>query len=112
MKSQVRILSPRFGERRWESNMAKKDASTNGHDRLEEAMIMLIQNQSGFLGRLAEIDRNTSQRLTELERANSERFARIESEIAAIFRVLAEHSRLLERLPEAVRENIGFKGQL
>jgi hypothetical protein len=32
--------------------------------------------------------------------------------MAGILQVLAEHSRMLERLPEAVREKIGFKGQL
>jgi len=68
-------------------------------------MAMLIQNQATFLGRLAEA-----------ERMSSERFARIEADMAAILRVLsehgrilAEHSRLIERLPEAVREKIGFK---
>ena len=61
-------------------------------------MAMLIQNQSSFLGRLAEIDRDTS-----------ERFKRIENDMAAILRVLSEHSRLLEQLPEAVRDKIGFK---
>jgi hypothetical protein len=47
--------------------------------------------------------------MSEMERASSERFARIEQDMSAILRVLAEHSRLLERLPEAVREKIGFK---
>lgn len=79
--------------------MAKKTSAQNGHDRLDEAMAMLIQNQATFLSRMAEIERNTS-----------ERFSRIESDMAAILRVLAEHSRLLERLPEAVRDKIGFKG--
>jgi hypothetical protein len=85
--------------------MARKPASQNG-DRLEEAMALLIQNQAAFLGRLADIDRTTS-----------ERFARIENDMATILRVLAEHgrllaehSRMLERLPEAVRDKIGFKG--
>ncbi len=79
----------------------------NGHDRLEEALAILIQNQAAFLGRLAEIERTTS-----------ERFGRIENDMTAILRVLSEHSavlsehsRLLERLPEAVRDKIGFKGQ-
>ena len=80
--------------------MAKPRAAKNGHERLEEAMAMLIQNQASFLGRLSET-----------EHATSERFARIEAGIAAILRVLAEHIRLLERLPEAVREKIGFKAQ-
>ena len=68
---------------------------------------MLIQNQAAFLGRLAESDN----RLSEIERASSERSARIEKDMTSILRVLAEHGRLLERLPEAVRDKIGFKGQ-
>jgi hypothetical protein len=79
--------------------LGKKQTPPNGHDRLEEAMALLIQNQAAFVGRLAETDRVTS-----------ERFARIERDMAAILQVLAEHSRMLERLPEAVREKIGFKG--
>jgi len=77
--------------------LAKRSTASNGHERLEEAMAMLIQNQAAFLGRLSETDR-----------VSSERFARIEADIAAILRVLSEHGRLLERLPEAVREKIGF----
>jgi hypothetical protein len=80
--------------------MAAKRTSQNGHERLEEAMAMLIQNQASFLGRLADA-----------ERASAERFARIEGDMAAILRVLAEHSRMLERLPEAVRDKIGFKAE-
>lgn len=60
---------------------------------------MLIQNQAAFLGRMAEMERTTS-----------ERFARLGEEMVAIRRILLEHSRLLERLPEAVRDKIGFKG--
>jgi phosphoserine phosphatase len=93
--------------------LARKAASSpNGHDRLEEAMAMLIQNQASFVGRLAENDR----RHLEFERETAERFARIEAQMAEIIRVLhehgrilAEHGRLLEHLPEAVREKIGFK---
>lgn len=63
-------------------------------------MALLIQNQAAFLGRLSDLDRDTAQR-----------FARIEADLATILRVLAEHGRILERLPEAVREKIGFKPQ-
>ena len=80
--------------------MARKATRENGRERLEEAMAMLIQNQAAFLGRLAET-----------ERVTAERFARIEADIATILRVLSEHSRMLERLPEAVREKIGFRTQ-
>ncbi|MBI3467778.1 MAG: hypothetical protein HY000_32620 [Planctomycetes bacterium] len=70
-------------------------------------MALLIENQAAFLGRVSEMDR-----------VNSERFARIESNLDAILRVLGEHSRLLqdhsrlfEALPEAIREKMGFKAQ-
>ena len=108
--------------------MAKQSATKNGHDRLEEAMAMLIQNQASFLGRasetqgrLVEIERHhteTERHMVEMERRHleyqreaAERFARIEVKMADIFRILAEHGRLLERLPEAVREKIDFKSQ-
>ena len=85
--------------------MAKTSTTSNGGGRLEEAMAMLIQNQAVFIQNQA----GALSRMSEIERASSERFARIEQDMSAILRVLAEHSRLLERLPEAVREKIGFK---
>ena len=118
----VQILSPRLTKLKIacrraiqpESALARKNAAVNGHERLEEAMAMLIQNEAAFLGRLSETER----RLAESERLTSERFGRIEADIATILRVLAEHSRMLEehsrmleRLPEAVRDKIGFKTQ-
>lgn len=99
--------------------MAKKRSTNhNGRDRLDEAMAalshsqtaltqaqaILTQNQAAFLARCTDTDRT----IAELRRQTDERFARIEKDMAAILRVLAEHSRLLERLPEAVRERIGF----
>ena len=82
-----------------EKALAKK-TTANGHDRLEEAVALLIRIQASFLGRLADA-----------ERASSERFARIEADISSILRVRGEHSRvlsehswLLEPLPEAVRD--------
>jgi hypothetical protein len=87
--------------------LARKATTENSSNRLEEAMALLIQNQASFLSRLADIEHTTA-----------ERFGRIERDMTAILRVLsehgqllAEHNRLLERLPEAVREKIGFKGQ-
>jgi hypothetical protein len=86
--------------------LAKKVATQNGHERLEDAMAMLIQNQAAFvqnqttcLSRMAESDR----RHAELERATEERFARIERDMTAILRVLAENGRMLQQLPDAVR---------
>jgi hypothetical protein len=101
-------------------------------------MALLIDNQAAFVGSLRETDRahvEYERRHLELKRETDERFARIEAQMAEIIRVLnehgrllerlpevirdieehgrilAEHTRILERLPEAIREKIGFKAQ-
>jgi hypothetical protein len=84
----------------------------NGNGRLEEAMATLlqnqatlVQNQAAFLARNAEFDR----RFAETDRINSERFARIEAILMEHSRILAEHSLILQALPDVIREKIGFK---
>lgn len=110
----------------------KKSANRNGRDRLEEAIALLIQNEAKAVSSMAETNRRVAEsdrrfaenerlwaelrrenelRLAEAQRENAERFARIERDMAAIIRTLAEHSRLLERLPEAIRDKIGFQGR-
>jgi serine phosphatase RsbU (regulator of sigma subunit) len=90
--------------------MARTKQEKNG--RLEEALATLlqnqaalVQNQTSFVTQLRERDRE----MTELQRINSERFARIEAILLDHSRILAEHGRILERLPDAVRDKIGFK---
>jgi hypothetical protein len=100
--------------------LARKASPDNGHNRLDEALATLIQNQAALLARVAETDQahveyerqhlEFERRHQEFERETVERFARIEGQMAEIIRVLNEHGRLLERLPEAVRDKIGFKG--
>jgi hypothetical protein len=90
-----------------EPALARKATARNGRDRLDEAMATLIQNEATFVSRLADNDRLH----IEFERETKEPFARIEAQMAEIIRVLNEHSRILERLTDAVREKIGFKGQ-
>ena len=85
--------------------MAKAGSPQNGRTRLDEALAILIQNQAAFVANQRETDRAHAQ----YERESAARFARIEAQMAEIIRVLGEHGRLLERLPEAVREKIGFK---
>jgi hypothetical protein len=100
--------------RRLETAVARKGTTSNGRDRLEEAMATLIQSQAAFVNRLAETERihlEIERRRLEFKRETAERFARIEAQMAEIIRVLAEHGRLLERLPEAIRDKIGFSGQ-
>jgi uncharacterized protein (DUF885 family) len=84
--------------------MATKSARrTNGYGSLEAAMAMLMQNQAQFLTHLPE----TRQALAEADK----KFARIEKDLDTIKSVLVRHETMLERLPEAVREKIGFKVQ-
>lgn len=93
--------------------MAKKaEQPSNGRDRLEDAIAVLIQNQAAFVSQLAQSERHHlefARRHLEFEREAAERFARLEAQMAKIIQVLGEHSRLLEHLPEAVRDKIGFK---
>jgi hypothetical protein len=101
--------------------MATKRETTNNHDRLEEAITQLIQsqavlvqNQAAFVQTQAAFVQSQAAltaRMAEMDRENRERFVRIEAQMAEVIRVLNEHGRILERLPEAVREKIGFKTQ-
>jgi len=86
--------------------MARSRATPNGQNRLEEAVATLINNQAAFVNSLRETDRLHAH----FERESAERFARIEVQMAEIIRVLNHYSQILERLPEAIREKIGFKG--
>ena len=68
--------------------------SSNG--RLEEAMLLLINNQANFIAQLGSVDK---------------RFSRIESELAEIKMILLRHEQMLQSLPDAVRQKIGFKSR-
>jgi hypothetical protein len=100
-----------------ENSMAR--AKNAGNGRLEEALAILLvnqatlmqnqgaflQNQAAFQARAAETDLRIAEinaRMAETNRRIEERFARIES-------ILIEHSRILQTLPDAIREKIGFK---
>src|SRR5262249_22274346 len=80
----------------WRNTMAR--AKNSGDGRLEEAVAVLIQNQASFLARVSEMDR-----------ISSERFGRIEAILAEHSRILAELARMMQALPETIREKIGFK---
>ena len=70
--------------------MAKKASNNN----LEQAMSLLIQIQAAFLSRLTAVN---------------ERFARIESELGEIKSILLRHEQVLQALPDAIRQKIGFE---
>ncbi len=65
---------------------------------LMQLQATLMQNQVAFLSRAEAHDA----RLAEMDRRIEERFRRIEV-------LLIEHNRMLQALPDAVREKIGFK---
>jgi hypothetical protein len=85
------------------------------------ALATLVQTQAAFLASLAETDRaqvvaeqrhlKPERRHLKVARETEARFLRIEAQVAEIIRVLNEHTRIFERLPEAIRERTGFKGQ-
>ena len=64
-----------------------------------------MQNQTAFLARASESDA----RMAEMNRRIEERFARIEERFTRIEAILIEHNRILQALPDAIREKIGFK---
>lgn len=91
--------------------MAKKPTKHSGRDRLEEAIVLLYRNQSKFARSTADASPSIAEsRLlwAEIRRENAEHFERIERDLAVILRILTEHTRLLERLPDAICEALGF----
>jgi len=63
-------------------------------ENLESAIAVLIQNQARFVAHLDE---------------DRERFSRIERDLEVIKALLIKHEELLQKLPEAIRDKIGFK---
>jgi hypothetical protein len=96
-------------QRHREKYMARARSSRNG--RLEELMANLLQNQAilqqniatlvqtqaAFVARMSETD----SRIADMDQRIERRFANIEA-------ILSELVRMIERLPEAVRDKIGF----
>jgi hypothetical protein len=73
-------------------------AREGAQQHLIETQALFVQNQAAFQAHMAHMDRE-----------NAERFGRIESILLQHSHILAEHTRILEALPEAVRQKIGFK---
>jgi hypothetical protein len=69
--------------------VARESALSNGRQRLEEAMAVLLLNQAAMV----QNQTATLARLEEMERLTAERFARIEADMTMVLRVLDEHGR-------------------
>jgi hypothetical protein len=74
--------------------------NTNGYG-LQQAMTLLIHNQAQLAVSMA--------KAAEREDENRQRFSRIERELDAIKAMLMRHEEILQKLPEALRDKIGFK---
>ena len=102
--------------------MAKQVTRRTANGRLEEALVALIQNQAAFLRHLSQMDERFARadersakmderfaRIDERFGRIEERIARIETELEAIKTILMRHEEMLQGLPEAIRQKIGFK---
>ena len=62
----------------------------------QAALAQMLQNQAVFVSHLDE---------------DRQRFARIEKDLDLIKTLLLRHEEILQKLPEAIRDKIGFKSQ-
>lgn len=72
--------------------VAKTRTGQNGN--LETALAGLINNQAQFVSHIDE---------------DRERFRRIERDLDAIKALLIKHEEILQKLPDLIKEKIGFK---
>ena len=82
--------------------------SRNGRERLEEAVIALINNQATFAATEAAYQANMvalQAEIRDLERSTNDKFAQIMA-------ILARHEQILQALPETIRQKIGFADKL
>jgi hypothetical protein len=68
----------------------------NANGDLQAAMALLIRNQAEFVSHMRE---------------TQDTFARIDRDLAEIKAILIRHERILNDLPEAIHQKVGFKAQ-
>ena len=66
----------------------------NGNSDWQAALAQMLHNQAEFISHLDE---------------DRQRFARIEKDLDLIKALLIKHEDILQKLPEAIRDKIGFK---
>ena len=79
--------------------VARKSNGTAGN--LEQAMALLVQSEASLV-------QNQASFLLQLTQTH-QRMARIEQDLDQIKAILLRHEQMLNDLPEAVRQKIGFK---
>ncbi len=94
-------------------------AKEHGNGRLEDALqalvqaqATLVQTQAAYLAQKPETDKRIAKfekRNDDWQRQANDRFARIEAILLEHNRILSEHAKFLEKLPDLIGEKIGFK---
>ncbi|MBI4476162.1 MAG: hypothetical protein HY654_03255 [Acidobacteria bacterium] len=89
--------------------MARRRNAASRNGTLQDAIALLVQNQAALVAQ------HTSflTELRELAADSARRFATIEQELRQfeqIKAILLRHEQILNELPEAIRQRIGFKG--
>ena len=69
---------------------------SNGNSNWQAALAQMLHNQAVFVSHLDE---------------DRQRFARIEKDLDLIKTILLKHEEILQKLPEVIRDKIGFKPQ-
>jgi len=88
------------------ANLEQAHASmAKSHAQLEESVALLNQTQAIF----NQTQANNLAQFAAYERESAEWWRRADERFTRIEAILIEHGRILERLPDAVREKIGFK---
>lgn len=99
------MKSRKASSKNGQNGSASKRNGQENQTPLEIAIATLIQTQAIVNQQIAQTNQHLDQfraESREIERENAERFARIEQ-------LLIQHHRMLEELPEAVRQKIGFQ---
>jgi len=87
-------------------------ARTSGNGRIEEPIATLLQNQAALQQNITTLVQTQAAfvaRMSETDSRIANMYQRMERRFANIEAILSELMRMIERLPEAVRDKIGFK---
>lgn len=79
---------------------------------LETAIAVLLQNQAQFVqvqAQLVQMQAQHAAEMAQLDRRHKELKEEADRRFARIEALLLEHERLLRALPDAIKDNIGFK---
>ena len=77
-------------------------------DRLEKAIINMLETQAITQSQMAAFQSQMS-KLAERQVDSDKRWFEIRDELNQVIKILQEHTVLLQRMPQAVKEQVGFR---